>query len=169
MKLNKQNQNTTIITHTCSDSVVWDVGWPTFPYPCPWAVSSRPVRSTAARQFLLLCMGEKTHNADFNNWYLKKYLLWLCFCLTGHYSSREAFLLIWTVTHSMLLPIKILPIFQIGKERRQVYIKCLEWNMNKINKVELNLNCRFTVWISSLYVAPLQTSLKNSSMTTHDV
>lgn len=46
---------------TCSESVVWEVGWPAFPYPWPWAVSSRPVRSTAARQFLLLCRGEETY------------------------------------------------------------------------------------------------------------
>lgn len=39
---------------TCSESVVWELGWPAFPYPWPWAVSSRPVRSTAALQFLLL-------------------------------------------------------------------------------------------------------------------
>lgn len=58
---------------TCSESVVWDVGWPAFPYPWPWAVSSRPVRSTAARQFLLLCRREKytTH------WIWKTHHDWL--------------------------------------------------------------------------------------------
>lgn len=47
---------------TCSESVVWDDGWPAFPYPWPCVVNSRPVRSTAARQFLLLCMWEETQH-----------------------------------------------------------------------------------------------------------
>lgn len=51
---------------TCRESLVWEVSWPAFPYPWPWAVSSRPVRSTAARQFLLLWRRGKTqHNKTF--------------------------------------------------------------------------------------------------------
>lgn len=40
---------------TCRESLEWQLGCPALPYPWPWAVSSRPVRSTAARQFLLFC------------------------------------------------------------------------------------------------------------------
>lgn len=53
---------------TCSESGTWEVGWPAFPYPWPWTVSSRPVRSTAARQFLLLCRGEKTQTHTHHDW-----------------------------------------------------------------------------------------------------
>lgn len=31
----KSHNSITNSKHTCRDSVVWDVGWPTFPYPCP--------------------------------------------------------------------------------------------------------------------------------------
>lgn len=42
---------------TCRESLEWELGCPALPYPWPWAESRRPVRSTAARQFLLFCKG----------------------------------------------------------------------------------------------------------------